>query len=619
MAGAERRVSIVEVGATLAVAAVAMGVAGAMFAAYFARPDDLWRGVYHDRNAHLAAAMNFALAVKTADPLWFGRQLLAMNAWGPVHGLVLAVVFLAGGVDHRIAILPSLAGWTMTVAFGAMTARALFADRLLGFFAGALAATWIIASPAFRLLGSDVMLEGLGAGLTAVALWTWQRARDQASVGRWRAFALVLTMLFFEKANYWGLVVGALGLTELLRQQGRWRAWLAEARRRLVEWRPAWPADLCLLACAVASGLVVALLLRGPSTVELFGHRVSLYPPDNLATVAYAFGFARLWLAWRAHRAALRDRLGLAGRSLFYWHIAPLAISFLVPRRLAGFLWFVGPANHAPGSVYDPVGGPLLYGRSFIDAFSAAPWAAGLALALAAVGASQWRRYPPGGQAVFVFALTSALAVAIHPLHQARYMASWISAVWICAGAGGAVLLGAIPSQLGARARMALAMVSILVLAATSLRTPVPASAYAVAVRETSGPSDLDLVRPWMGMVSGVRTLGVATTFGPSDLFTWSLEERCQCKVRLERPWTSTAGTRLDDRRIMLTTLAASKADRWVVIDAPASRYNEPDYGLTYDRLAGVVDAMALQRRYRLWAVAPLSGEGGVARVYALN
>jgi hypothetical protein len=543
-----------------------------------------------------------------------------MNGWGPVHGLVLALVLLAGGVDHRLAILPSLTGWVTTVVVSAMLARALFAgDRVLGLFAGALAATWIIASPAFRLLGSDVMLEGLGAGLSALALWTWRRARaDLANATGWRAFAIVLTLLFFEKPNYWGLVVGAIGLSELLRYRERWRDGLMAARRSALAWRPRWPIDLWTVACVAASALVFALFVVGPTAIVLFGRRVSLYPPDNLATLAYALGFARLWAFWRAHRATLGERLGVAGRTLFHWHAAPIAISLLIPRRLTALVMYVGPANHVAGQNYDPLRGAALYARGFERAFSTAPWSAWLALGLAAIAASQWRRYPIGGRAVFVFAAVSALSVVIHPLHQERYLASWIFAVWICAGAGAAVLLGAIMRRLKARtaARAAAASAIGLAFAALSARAPITSAALSVDGRAASGPSDLALVRPWMNLVAGHRTLGVATTFGVSELFRWSLQERCQCELHVERPWTSPSGTRLDSQRVMLATLAASKANRWVVIDAPASGNAEADVGFTYPQLAGLVDAMALQHRYRPIAVVPLPAVGGSATVY---
>lgn len=600
------------------VAAVAVAIAGAMFAAYLAHPDALWRGVYHDRNGHLTAGMNFALAVKTGDPLWFGRQLLAMNVWGPVHALVLAMVFLVGGVDHRIAILPSLAGWVMTVVLGAMIARSLFTDRALGLFAGALAAIWIAESPAFRLLGADVMLEGLGAGLSALALWTWIQARAARNDGgRWRWLALVLTVLFFEKANYWGLVAGALALTELLGQRHRWRGWVAASVRAVAFWRPRWPADLWLVGAVLVAGLAAALFLRGPSAVEVFGRRVSLYPPDNVVTLAYALAFGRAWTFWRAHRTSLRERLGTPGRNLFYWHAAPLAISFLIPKRLAAFILFVGPANQAPGQSYDILGGAALYGRAFVDAFSTAPWTAWLALALATAAASQWRRYPVGGRAVFVFAALCATGVVIHPLHQPRYLASWIFAVWVCAGAGGAVLLDGVTRRLGGAVKITLAAALAAAFAALTIGAPISAGALEAAARAPAGPSDLALVRPWMGLVAGERTVGVATTFGPSDLFVWALEERCQCRVRVEHPWTTPAGTRADDQGVMLATLAASKARRWVVIDAPASADNYAPLGFTYAQLAGVADAMRLQHRFRPIAVVPLAGGRATATVFS--
>jgi hypothetical protein len=81
--------------------------------------------------------------------------------------------------------------------------------------------TLAIASPAFRLLACDVMLECLGAGLTAAALWAYGRALDATGApdsgkdlaSHWRRLALVLTALFFEKGNYWGLTVAALALS----------------------------------------------------------------------------------------------------------------------------------------------------------------------------------------------------------------------------------------------------------------------------------------------------------------------------------------------------------------------------------------------------------------------
>ena len=152
--------------------------------------------------------------------------------WPPLHGLVLAAVLLIGGIDHRLGIVPSLIGWTLTITLVGVIARDMLeqrarngeqGDRALGIAAAAIAVTLAIASPAFRLLAADVMLECLGAALTAAALWAYGRAMrgtgapdvgdDAAS--RWRVLALVLTALFFEKSNYWGLTAAALTLNHV--------------------------------------------------------------------------------------------------------------------------------------------------------------------------------------------------------------------------------------------------------------------------------------------------------------------------------------------------------------------------------------------------------------------
>jgi hypothetical protein len=44
------------------------------------------------------------------------------KVWPPVHGLLVAAVVAAAGPDYRLAVLPSLAGWIMTVVFGCLAA-----------------------------------------------------------------------------------------------------------------------------------------------------------------------------------------------------------------------------------------------------------------------------------------------------------------------------------------------------------------------------------------------------------------------------------------------------------------------------------------------------------------
>jgi hypothetical protein len=603
------------------VIAVALAIASATFAAYYAHPDDLWRDIYHDRNAHLSVGMNFAMTARAGDVGGFVSQLLAMRVWGPVHGLLLGLVFLVGGADHRLAILPSLAGWVMTAVLSAAVARRLFADRTLGLFAAATTEVWLMTSPAFRLLCSDVMLEGLGAGLSALGLWAYLRAREQPQSGaRWRLLALTLTALFFHKANYWGLLCAALAISAALERVDLHSGW-APLRARLSRLgRPAarWLFDPLIFAAAALGALVLFIYLRGPTAIFLFGHSVSLYPPGNLLTATYALVFARFWLGWRRNRQALRERLGLGGRTLFYWHLSPVAISLLIPKRLAALVWFVGPANNpTPHAPYDLLSAAEGYWRAFRDGFSVAPWAAVAAIVLALLGASQIRRFAPPARAVFVFALVGALGVIIHPQHQGRFLASWLFAVWICAGAGAAVLLGWLIPQRPAWPRPALAAVVVAIFAAASaIQTPSP-KAMAIAIRATSGPSDLDLARPYLPALDGLRRVGVAATFGNSFLFQWMLQERCQCEVVVEQPTIGPSDQRGAVRDALLAELAASRAERWVLLDAPGSAYSAPALGYVYPRTAGLADAMRAQSRLVPVAVYHLPGEGAAATIYA--
>jgi hypothetical protein len=588
----------------VAVTLLALAAAVILFFIANAHPDLLWRGYYHDRNGHYAFGQDLALAVRTGDPVWFFSELLKAQVWPPVHGLVLAAVLLIGGIDHRLGIVPSLIGWMLTIVFVALIARRMFQDRDLGIGAGAIALTLGIASPAFRLLASDVMLESLGAGLSAAALWAYGRAMasretaDDAAqlASRWRLFAIILTALFFEKGNYWGLVVAAIGITHLLNGAAiDYRRWLAKARgiarRADVLGAVRVLLDPFIIVAALLGGVVLYLYHRGPTSIVLLGRAVSLYPPETFVTVTYAVLYVRFALSWLRNRQIWNAALGPAGRVLFYWHVTPIAVSFLLPRRLSAFIWFVGPANANTG--FDPLGGVVLYWHAFADGFSATPEAALLTLGLFAIGLSQLRRFSPGGRAAFVLALVGFAGVVIHPQHQARFLASWVFAVWIGAGAGGAILLERLMPR---RAWLPLAGAAAIVLAAALWRTS-PTAAYATAIYPTSGPSDLDLVRPVLRDFDGLHSIGYATTFGESSLLSWMAREHCRCKLDVEKPWISMA-SRQEVRTLMADRIASSHTQAFVIIDAPTGYYQLPELGWTYDRMVGILDAMAEQHRY---------------------
>jgi len=195
-----------------------------------------------------------------------------------------------------------------------------------------------VASPAFRLITAGVMLEGLGAALTAFCLYAYLRARAVDTHERWWwALAIGLLLLFFEKSNYWVVAAVPLAVAFFSEDVTGWVAWF---RARLAGFDGDAAVrdtirDPLLIAAAVIVCVVVVLYARGPTALDLFGRRVSLYPPENLVTAIWWLLFIRGALSWAKHRKAFNAVIGVAGGRLFYWLLVPIAISFLIPKRLS--------------------------------------------------------------------------------------------------------------------------------------------------------------------------------------------------------------------------------------------------------------------------------------------
>ena len=150
------------------------------------------------------------------------RELDGAAMWPPLHGILAAVLLTVGGFDHRLAVVPSLAGWAMTIVFGFLIARRMVPRG--GNLAGAVAALFIALSPSHRAYATDVMLESLGAGLSLAVLYAYLVVVQQPARPRRAGFwlALLLTALVLEKYNYYALVVVALAASELLSHPARY-------------------------------------------------------------------------------------------------------------------------------------------------------------------------------------------------------------------------------------------------------------------------------------------------------------------------------------------------------------------------------------------------------------
>lgn len=589
---------------------------------YHAAPDLLWRDIYHDRNGHYDFGLTLALALRELNPIDFLSQVEKSRVWGPFHGLVLSVIQLVGGIDYRLAIVPSLIGWTVTVIFSALIAFRFFTDPAQRAFAAVIAAAFVMASPTFGMLGSDVMLEALGAALSAIGLWAWIVAReDLQSSRRWRFLAIVLTLLFFHKGNYWGLLVASLGAVWLAQDFGKLVTLARSALPNVSVTRvlSALIRDPLLIASAAVALAVIAIMLRGPTAIELFGKPVSLYPPANLATAAYALLFVRLAILWRQHRSSIEPLLGVSGRQVFLWHVVPVAISFLLPKRLSTFLWFVGPSNSGAKGSYRLMDGVIIYWDSFSAGFSSAPWVAVLALVLFAVALLRLRSFSRQTWIVFAFAGISLLAVLIHPQRQGRFLGSWIFAVWIGAGVGAGVLLGLLlPLRLHIL-RWVAATIIVAAFAYSLTRQTPSSQSYFHSIRTVTGPSNIDLVRPVLPDIRRARTLGMAATFGKSQLLHWTAQEDCKCRKEFAAFDPGAGNSRSDVRAAALEYFARSRADRIVLIDAKSDKLVLDVLGWEYDKLAGIVDAAQAQQRYARVAEYQVPAYGARVSVWALK
>ena len=518
---------------TLLAAIAAIG----MFLGYYQHPEFLWRGDPSDRSSHFGLGLRLALALRNLDPAWFWYELEFAKLWPPVHGLILSVVLLAGGLDVRLGIIPNLIGWAATVSMTWVIARRFFADQITSIVAASVAVIFALASPAFRLLATDVMLECLGSALTALSIYFYMRTyRQPQNELNWRFLAITLTLLFFEKYNYWGLAIIALSLTHILQHRNEYivrvRLWWQHAPRFV----GAIALDPAVLVCTALVCFVLYIYWAGLQKIIVFGWQISVYPPENLITIAYAILYGRLAVAWFRHRQAIDAALGVAGRTIFYWHFLPVTVSFLIPRRLSWFLWVAGPTNTFSPQ-HNPLSGLLEYYHGLAEGFTVAPWAATLAVLLALIALTQWRKFAQECQATFVLVVTCSTLVILHPNHQARFLASWVFAVWICAGVGAALIFQfAMRRTNSPTVRAAVAGCAIAALALATGRTE-PSPAAAGVAHQSLGPSEFDLLPAYLPDLADSTQIGLLRAEGgKADFLLWNAGLQCRCRIVSDWP-----------------------------------------------------------------------------------
>lgn len=423
-----------------------MVLGAAMFAAWLAYGQfqeghrHLWSSLPHDRSAHYTRALSVAMDLRQGNLAHLIHDIDSSRNWGPLHGVLAGVVLAIGGLDYRLAVLPSLLAWIGCAVFAFLVARRAVPRG--GNLAGIVAALFVLASPAHHAFATDIMLESLGACLSMAALY-WYLVAVQDHSRRAACFlGVTLSLLLVHKYNYWMLVILSLIAAELTRQprvycqmllrvvglafSPAW--WLAQLRQPLT------------YAIIVTLGLGLAILATGGTTISFASKSISLHSAHNFIHVAYILLFLRLCLWWRASGKSLAAMLDDTPRTLVYWHLWPVACWFLLPKRLSYFFFYIGPTNtpHYESGFFSAL---EKYGPWLADHYHVG-WAFFLgALVLAGIALFNFRRSRPGVALIFWFALLATVLTCNHPHRASRFAHSWAATIWVLAGAGVACLL----------------------------------------------------------------------------------------------------------------------------------------------------------------------------------
>ncbi|MBY0585765.1 hypothetical protein K2X85_01235 [bacterium] len=554
--------------------------------AYRADSRSHWTSFYHDRHAHAAYAMDMGDSLRHGDLIGLANVLQRNIVWPPVHGVISALAMLTFGFDHRIVILPAMLGWGMLLVFGPLTARALCRDPV-----GATAATaftWLMLaqSPAYRSYSTECLLEGLGAGLTALCLFLYVQAKnDPDRRAAWLRLAIGLTVLFFEKSNYWLIVMAGLVLAELVghlahaSSRARMPSLIGNSLR-IIHAELKQPLFWSGLFLAMIS---VAVALRGPTWINLFGSRVSLYPPGTIVLLAYICLFIRGVSLVRRHGWLREEISGPTISALLAGLVSPIAISFLLPKRLLLNLWFLSPSNAGESAARPIFEAIEIYSRTVVEDYHTHLLLALLAGGLLLVTLFQARRLAPASWGIIAVLTLAVLLILLHPNQKARFLHSWLATLWIVGGIG----LGMLWSLRLPRAVPTVATISCLLLAAVGVGSSW--SSPRMMVDQQPGPALMDLSDWYLTKTTPGDRVAIICTQPDVNFFGWTFRERESSVGSLEKDnwlwWPIETPEAMQAE--FSAWLARTSANTVVLIDVPptsphyrAVQHPYPVYGM---------------------------------------
>lgn len=426
----------------LLVLLVALCAASSFYRTFRENHEQLWTSIAHDRNAHYWLSLYFAIDLRHGDVPHLIKDVDTARVWPPMYYALTGIAMAFGGLDDSVAIVPNLLGWVLSAVLAFLLARR--SVRHGGNWAGFVAATFVLVSPAHRAYATDIMLECLGACFTLLALYAFLAAVQEPSRWHGRLFGFAMTLLFFQKYNYWLLVVLAVSIWLALTYHRFVRDRLVASYRAfsLNEWLTSQrmqPLNYVFVSLCL---VVVLIVTRSLIDVHFLGWTFSAESPTNVVSAAMIVLFLRLlpWYYRDGHK--LVQALPAVPRQFIYWHIWPVFLWFLWPARLWLFFWFLNPAqNTGERPSHDMREGWLRYWNFLGEDYHLFAWSLFLASGLIVLAVIKWRKMREGGIVLLVFLAISILLTVHHPNRKSRFLHSWVAIGWVLAGAGMAELI----------------------------------------------------------------------------------------------------------------------------------------------------------------------------------
>ncbi|GIW81822.1 MAG: hypothetical protein KatS3mg105_3629 [Gemmatales bacterium] len=556
-----------------------------------------WCDANHDRNAHYLLGLSLAQAIRHVDIKQVLSDLDGARTWPPLHGILVAATLLTGGIDDRLAVLPSSIAWVGTMVFSFLLAGRLVHQGSA--VAGLLAFLFVAVSPAHRIYANDTMLESLGACLSIVAMYLYVTAVQIERRWLWSLLGLTLSILFIHKYNYWFLVFATLVVVEILMvRREHWLGLVASVRRW--DWRSwcrnqlRWPSS-CLLGVLLA--LIMYVYAGGELVLSLGGREISIRSEHNLlhlSWVVVCYRFCRWFLANRQRLPFIEPRY----RQLFYWHGIPVAVWFLLPKRLGYWIWYMNPLTNTgivPGMEKERTlwANAVSYWQYAIHDYHVGVVAAVVALAslllyfMPGVRAS----LRPGFAAVMVCVCLSLFLTVTHTNHKSRFLHTWLPMLWVASSA----MLSA--AAFGRNSRMASRFCSGLALLA-AFGFMAPHLLQSTLAQEPKHQFSMrDLSDYYLPLVEESKRVAILATVEMKHFIRWSALERFGRRDRLEEI-RRYGMTEEENRRAFSSWLATTRCDTIVFIDVlPGSYFDEP--AIENESLARLRDFLLEQKVFK--------------------